>query len=140
MTQANDAETKETLAKLAQSRAEILDILEPPPQADASGDAAGASGGAGGGGFPRSRTMKLLMSGRGIGTVGAVLGGLVIARPALAFRLLRMLPAGAVARMLLVKAIASWRTGSQKRSQARRRGPAEESPAALRAEDGINPS
>ena len=30
-----------------------------------------------GGGFPRSRTMRLLLSGRGIGTVGAVLGGLV---------------------------------------------------------------
>ena len=53
--------------------------------------------------------MQLLLSGRGIGTVGAVVGGLVLARPALALRLLRMIPAGAVARMLLIKGIAALR-------------------------------
>jgi hypothetical protein len=51
----------------------------------------------------------LLMSGRGLGTVGALAGGLLLARPALALRLLRMLPSGAIARMLVVKAIASLR-------------------------------
>jgi len=45
------------------------------------------------------------MSGRGLGTLGAVAAGLLIARPALALRLLRMLPAGAVARMFLMRAI-----------------------------------
>jgi hypothetical protein len=39
--------------------------------------------------------------------VGALAGGLLLARPALAVKLLRMIPAGAVARMLLVKAIAA---------------------------------
>jgi hypothetical protein len=54
--------------------------------------------------------MKLLLSGRGVGTVGAVVGGLLIARPAIAFRLLRMLPTGAVARMMLIKAISALRS------------------------------
>ena len=62
------------------------------------------------GSFPRSRTMKLLMSGRGVGTAGAVIGGLLIARPALAVKLFRMLPTGAVARMLLVKGVAALRS------------------------------
>jgi hypothetical protein len=52
----------------------------------------------------------MLMSGRGMGTAGAVIGGLVLARPALAFKLLRMLPMGAVARMLLVKGITALRS------------------------------
>ncbi len=102
----SDASRRDTLARLAQSRDEISRILDPQPtavHADA-GDAAGA------GGFPRSRTMKLLLSGRGLGTVGAVAGGLLLARPALALRLLRMLPSGAIARVLLVKAIASLRS------------------------------
>jgi hypothetical protein len=51
--------------------------------------------------------MKLLMSGRGLGTVGAVAGAFLLARPALAFKLLRMLPTGAIARMLVLKAVAS---------------------------------
>jgi hypothetical protein len=45
------------------------------------------------------------LSGRGLGTVGAILGGLLLARPALALRLVRMLPIGAVARVLLRRAI-----------------------------------
>ena len=90
-----------TLVKMAESRAEIRRVLEPPPHPAGSDQDAG--------GFPRSRTMKLLLSGRGVGTVGAVVGGLLMARPALAIRLLRMIPAGAVARMLLVKGIAALR-------------------------------
>jgi hypothetical protein len=53
--------------------------------------------------------MQMLLSGRGLGTLGAILGGLFIARPALALRLLRMLPTGAVARMLMLRAIAAMR-------------------------------
>jgi len=49
------------------------------------------------------------MSARGLGTVGAMAAGLLIARPALALRLLRMLPAGAVARMLMLKAFTALR-------------------------------
>jgi hypothetical protein len=107
MTQTDEVERQETLARLAQSRAEILRILEPPPQ-NASSDADGATGEQSDS-FPRSRTMKLLLTGRGIGTLGTLIGGLAIARPALVFRLARMIPAGAVARMLLVKGIAALR-------------------------------
>jgi len=95
-----------TLARLAQSRAEILRVLEPPAKG-AYQDPHGAD--AGDGAFPRSRTMKALLSGRGIGTVSAVIGGLLFARPALVLRLLRMIPAGPIARMLIIKAIAALR-------------------------------
>jgi hypothetical protein len=102
----------ETIAKMAQTRAEIRRILEPAPRGPQGGDESREMGGADGppGTFPRSRTMRMLMSGRGMGTAGAVIGGLVLARPALAFKLLRMLPMGAVARMLLVKGITALRS------------------------------
>ena len=105
MSETSDSRS-ETLAHMAQSRAEIRRLLE-PPQHPAGSDQGAVDGGARE--FPRSRTMKLLLSGRGVGTVGAVVGGLLMARPALAIRLLRMIPAGAVARMLLVKGIAALR-------------------------------
>lgn len=110
MTEPDHAARNDTLARLGQSRAEIRRVLEPPPRAQHSVDAGTEDGGNSSGGFPRSRTMKLLMSGRGIGTVGALAGGLLMARPALALRLLRMLPTGAVARMLIVRAIAALRS------------------------------
>jgi len=97
------------LARLARSRAEIRRVLEPAARRDQEDKAerlAEHSPGA----FPRSKTMKLLLSGRGLGTVGAVVGGLVMARPALAFRLLRMLPTGAIARMLMLKAVSAFRS------------------------------
>jgi hypothetical protein len=100
-----DSAQPETLARLAQSRAEICSLLDPPPPSDRANESGATATGA----FPRSRTMRLLMSGRGLGTVGALAGGLLLARPALALRLLRMLPSGAIARMLVVKAIASLR-------------------------------
>lgn len=93
------------LARLAASREELRQILEPPPKVDGR-SASGAHRGA----FPRSRTMQLLMSGRGLGTVGAAAAGLLVARPALALRLLRMLPAGALARMLLTRAVIALRS------------------------------
>jgi hypothetical protein len=98
------ADESNTLAKLAASRAEIRRLLEPPPQPDPEIEDGGTDGV-----FPRSRTMRLLMSTRGIGTVGAMVGGLLLARPALLLRLLRMIPAGAVGRMLLIKAVAALR-------------------------------
>jgi len=104
MTDVSDARS-ETLARMAASRAEIRRLLEPHP---VSSDPS-AGPGEGGAFFPRSRTMRVLMSGRGLGTIGAVVSGLLVARPALALRLLRLLPVGAVARIVLVKAIASMR-------------------------------
>jgi hypothetical protein len=100
MTDRDEAARAEILARLAVSREELWRVLAPQhnePRADGSSIGVGE--------FPRSRTMQMLMSGRGLGTLGAVAAGLLIARPALALRLLRMLPAGAVARMLLMRAI-----------------------------------
>ena len=89
------------LAKLAQSREEIRQILDPPrrePSADGSEPSANGS-------FPRSRTMRALLSSRGIGAVGALAGGLLLARPSMALRVLRMVPVGTVGKILLAKAI-----------------------------------
>jgi hypothetical protein len=95
------------LARLAASRADIRRLLEPPPRAST---ADGLDGGAIPGAFPRSRTMKMLLSARGAGTVGAVACGLLISRPALALRLLRLVPTGAIGRMILIKAISALRS------------------------------
>jgi hypothetical protein len=92
-------------AKLVQSREELRRILDPPP-----GDGGQAPGEASG--FPRSRTMQMLMSGRGLGTLGALAGGLLIARPALALRLLRYLPASSVAKMIMAKAFGALKSRS----------------------------
>jgi hypothetical protein len=95
----------EIRTRLAVSRDELRRVLDPPrnePDGDgAPGDYAG--------GFPRSRTMQLLMSGRGIGTLGALAAGLLMARPALALRLLRMVPASALARMILTRTFSALR-------------------------------
>jgi hypothetical protein len=114
----DDAAKLDTLAKLAQSRAEIRRTLEPPPRrahlgSQSGNDGTGAEGGDAppAGNFPRSHTMRLLMSGRGIGAISAIIGGLVIARPALALKVLRMLPTGALARMAVVKAVTAFRSG-----------------------------
>ena len=112
MAHPDDTARKETLARMAESRAEIRRVLEPPPRPTVSEDGTESST-TGSGFFPRSRTMKLLMSGRGIGTVGAVVGGLLISRPTLALRLLKVLPTGAVARMLMVKAVSALRSRQQ---------------------------
>jgi hypothetical protein len=95
----------EVLARLSATREELRQILDPPR------NEAGSAGNEGvrAAGFPRSRTLQMLMSGRGLGTLGAVAAGLVVARPALALRVLRMLPTGAVGRMLLVRALAAMR-------------------------------
>jgi hypothetical protein len=54
--------------------------------------------------------MQMLMSGRGLGTLGAAAAGLLIARPSLALRLLRLLPVSAVAKTFLLRAFAALRT------------------------------
>ena len=95
----------EIMAKLAQSRAELQLLLDPPRHDSGAGEPGRDHDSA----FPRSRTMQMLMTGKGLGTLGAVVSGLLIARPALALRLLKMLPASAVARSLLVKAFTTWR-------------------------------
>jgi hypothetical protein len=93
MNAAEEARRNAILARLAESRAEIKHLLEP------RGEDAGEASAENGSGFPRSRTMRALMSGRGLGAVGATAAGLIMARPALAWRLIRMVPTGALLRM-----------------------------------------
>jgi hypothetical protein len=109
-----DTARDETLARLAASRAEIRQILDPPPRISTDEGAAGGAPGAGA--FPRSRTMKMLLSASGAGTLGAIACGVLVARPQLALRLLRMLPTGAIGRILLVKAISALRSNSASQS------------------------
>ena len=110
MTDADEAARAAILARLAASRQELRRVLDPPRDGSDAGESdSGEAGGSIGGGFPRSRTMRMLMSSRGLGTLGAVAAGLLIARPAIALRLLRMVPAGAVARMVLGRAFTAMR-------------------------------
>jgi len=105
-----DAAAREIIiAKLVESRAEIKRLLDPPR--DPAGDGGALHNGHAG--FPRSRTMRALMSSRGLGALGALAGGLLLARPALAMRLLRMVPASAVAKMLMAKAVNALKAKSQ---------------------------
>jgi hypothetical protein len=90
---------KRALARLAQSREEIRLLLDPP---SAPGTAGALPTGTD---FPRSRTMRALLSSRGLGALGALASGLLIARPALALRLLRLLPAGTVGKMVFARLI-----------------------------------
>jgi hypothetical protein len=117
----DEAARAEILARLADSRRELRRVLDPPRQNSDGSSLGGADAGHRSGGFPRSRTMQLLLSGRGLGTLGAVVGGLLIARPALALRLLKMLPASAFARMLIVKGITSLRAGKGEGQQSSKR-------------------
>lgn len=95
------------LARMAESRAEIKHLLEPRPE-EAGGAAAHHE--AQDGGFPRSRTMRALLSGRGLGAVGATAAGLLIARPAMVLRLIRLVPKGALMRLALIKATEALRS------------------------------
>jgi hypothetical protein len=105
-TNSHEQARAEILGRLAVSREELRLILDPPPPQP--GDA-GAERGDGGEWVPRSRTMQMLMGGRGLRTVGALAAGLLVARPALALRLLRMLPAGALSKAVLMRVISSLR-------------------------------
>jgi hypothetical protein len=96
--------------KLAQSREELRVIFY-PPSGEGSGD--GQSSVNGRGGFPRSRTMQALLSSRGLGTLGAVAGGLLMARPALALRLLRLLPVSGMAKIFMSKAVGALKSKSR---------------------------
>jgi hypothetical protein len=98
-----------TRTRLSQSREELRAIFYPPP--GENGTDTGSVNGPGG--FPRSRTMQMLMSSRGLGTLGAVAGGLLLARPALALRLLRLLPASAMAKMFMSRAVGALKSKSR---------------------------
>jgi hypothetical protein len=106
MTDRDEAARAEILARLAASREELRRALDPPRN---ESDAGGSKHSDHSGGFPRSRTMQMLMTGRGLGILGTIAAGLFVARPTLVLRLLRMLPAGAAARILLLRVFTAWR-------------------------------
>jgi hypothetical protein len=109
----DDADARNLVhTKLAQTREELRIILDPPPDQPGNGQMPGGVSG-----FPRSRTMQLLLSSRGLGTLGALAGGLLVARPALALRLLRLVPASAVAKMVMSRALGalSGKAGASRR-------------------------
>jgi hypothetical protein len=100
-----DSSAREELhRKLAQSREEVSRLLDPPRRNSATNGQAGEPDHSD---FPRSRTMKLLLSSRGLGALGALAAGLLIARPALALRLFKVLPVSALAKTLIVRGIAA---------------------------------
>ena len=107
-----DAAAREAiLLRLSQSRAEIRRLLEPP-----DADEAGAAPRGWPDGFPRSRILRALMSGRGLGAIGALASGLVLSRPALAWRLIRLLPTGAIARAVLSSVVRSMGAAAKPRA------------------------
>jgi hypothetical protein len=99
------------LARLAETRAEIKHLLE--PRAEEDGESAMDDSETG---FPRSRTMRMLLSGRGLGAVGATLAGLLVARPTLIWRLVRMVPKGALMRVAVLKLAEALRSRSASKS------------------------
>ena len=110
MTDREQVERAAILARLAASREELRNLFDPQRRQTGADAAAGSQSFAA---FPRSRTMQMLLSGRGIGTVSAVAAGLLIARPALALRLLRMVPATTVAKMVISRASTALRAKPQ---------------------------
>ena len=96
---------RKVLEKLGGSRAELRQLLDPPRPPGGAQAPGGEPAGGWPDGFPRSRTMRLLTSGKGLGTVGALVAGLLMSRPALALKLLRLLP------FRLYEALVKRRTG-----------------------------
>ena len=112
MTGRDDPVQAEIRSRLAVSRHELSRLFDPPPRDSEQGSRTDDHGDPF---FPRSRTMKMLMGGRGLGMLAALAGGLFIARPGLALRLLRRLPTGTVVRMVLAKSLGAWREGKNGR-------------------------
>src|SRR5208282_5377210 len=104
----DEAARAEILVRLAASREELRRILDPPPP-EPGASVAGAFPD----GFPRSRTMQMLLSARGLGTLGAVTAGILVARPMLVLRLLRLLPAGPFAKVLAIRILGALRDKQQ---------------------------
>jgi hypothetical protein len=97
-----DAEKRnQVLARLGLSREEYRAILEPPHANPADGRTSASLAT-----FPRSHTMRTLLGKRGLGTLSAVAAAILLARPKLALKVWRMLPARMVKRLLIGRALA----------------------------------
>jgi len=98
-----DAERTRTEARLAQTRRELVDLFT----RDREEPVAGGASRPGADSFPRSRTMRLLLGKHGLGALTAILGGILVARPAIAWRLLRLLPIRTFVRTMFVRFLTS---------------------------------
>jgi hypothetical protein len=92
-----------TVARLAETRRQLVELFFPEPSSQTPPMRGGV--------FPRSRTLRLLLSKHGFGAISALAGGLLLARPAMLLRLLRWAPVRAIARTLLIRLIST--TGSK---------------------------
>jgi hypothetical protein len=95
----DDASREDATSRLARSREELRALLEPHRRPLFGNRRSPGVPGE----FPRSRTMRFLTSGGGVGTAAALGCGLLISRPVIALRILKMIPFGAVIRMLLLR-------------------------------------
>jgi hypothetical protein len=96
-------ERTRTEQRLAQTRQELVDLFTSDRAEPGPGQPARASAGS----FPRSRTIRLLLGKQGLGAVAAIVAGILVARPAIAWRLLRLLPIQTFARTMFVRFLTS---------------------------------
>ncbi len=93
-----------TEARLAKTRQELVDLFTSDREESQPGQPTAGPGGT----FPRSRTLQLLLRKQGLSAIAAVVGGLIVARPAIAWRLLRLLPVKTFARTMFVRLLTSY--------------------------------
>ena len=101
MTAQDEEKRRLVRARLALSREEYRAILDPPRVHPEAGETPARVAG-----FPRSRTMRTLLSKSGLGTLGAVAAAILVARPRLALKLWRSLPTRMVRRLLIGRVFA----------------------------------
>jgi hypothetical protein len=90
-------ESSGPVARLAQSRAQLVRLLMLETNSQRPGTFARSAGGA----FPRSATMRFLCSGRAREAAGLLALGLLNSSPARTLRWLRFLPVTALTRFLI---------------------------------------
>jgi hypothetical protein len=86
------ANTTAAKLKISQSRAELERLLIDDPEHSASA-----------GFFPRSRTLRLLTSNKGIVLLALAAGGALLLRPVLLKRAIRFIPMGPLLQMLTTR-------------------------------------
>lgn len=103
MSAAIENDRTRTEQRLAQTRQQLVDLFTSERAEPGSGQRSRESPGS----FPRSRTMRLLLGKQGLGAVAAIMGGILVARPAIAWRMLRLLPVKTFARTMFVRFLTS---------------------------------
>jgi hypothetical protein len=94
----------EIAARLAESRMRLRRLLAPEDEGP------GMQALAVNGSFPRSHTMRGLLSGRTLAIVAALAGAVLVTRPRALVRLGRLIPVAALVRLLLMGYLSSAKT------------------------------